>query len=134
MIFLRNSYIYLIIFLLGGFGYGAIEIAFRGYTHWSMLLTGGSALLALYLINITFDNTSIFVKALLGMVAITLLELSVGIVVNKVFSLHVWDYSNLPFNFMGQISLPFSFAWYVISLFAFYLLDNIVPLNDLQKF
>lgn len=131
--FLKNIYIYLIIFLLGGVGYGAVEIAFRGYTHWSMLLTGGSAFLTLYLINNTFDGTSIFIKALFGTVAITILELSVGIVVNRIFSLQVWDYSNLPFNFLGQISLTFSFAWYIISLFAIYLLENIVPLNELQR-
>lgn len=133
MIFLRNSIVYLIIFLVGGIGYGAIEVAFRGYTHWSMLLTGGSAFLSLYLIHSTFPNTSIFIKALLGMVVITLLELSVGIIVNRVFSLGVWDYSNLPYNLLGQISLPFSACWYVLSIIAFYLLDNIKPLADLQK-
>lgn len=133
MIFLRNSIVYLIIFLVGGIGYGAIEVAFRGYTHWSMLLTGGSAFLSLYLIHNTFPDTSIFIKALLGMVVITLLELSVGIIVNRVFSLGVWDYSNLPYNLLGQISLPFSACWYVLSIIAFYLLDNIKPLADLQK-
>lgn len=119
---------------MGGIGYGAIEIAFRGYTHWSMLITGGSAFLSLYLIHNAFPNTSILVKALLGMVVITLLELSVGIIVNRVFSLDVWDYSNLPYNLLGQISLPFSACWYVISVIAFYLLDNVKPLADLQKF
>ena len=131
---MRNSIVYLIIFLVGGIGYGAIEVCFRGYTHWSMLLTGGSAFLSLYLIHNTFPNTSIFIKALLGMVVITLLELSVGIIVNRVFSLGVWDYSNLPYNLLGQISLPFSACWYVLSIVAFYLLDNIKPLADLQKF
>ena len=131
---MRNSVVYLIIFLVGGIGYGAIEVAFRGYTHWSMLITGGSAFLSLYLIQTTFPNTSIFIKALFGMVVITLLELSVGIIVNRVFSLGVWDYSNLPYNLLGQISLPFSACWYVLSIIAFYLLDNIKPLADLQKF
>lgn len=134
MIFLRNSIVYLIIFLVGGIGYGAIEVAFRGYTHWSMLLTGGSAFLSLYLIQTTFPNTSIFIKALFGMVVITLLEFSVGLIVNRVFSLGVWDYSNLPYNLLGQISLPFSACWYVLSIIAFFLLDNIKPLTDLHKF
>lgn len=134
VIFLKNSVIYLIIFLVGGIGYGAIEIAFRGHTHWSMVLTGGSAFLSLYLIHMSFPNTTIYIKALLGMIVITLLELSVGIIVNIIFSLSVWDYSNLPFNFLGQISLLFSGCWYILSIFAFYLLDNIKPLTDLQKF
>lgn len=117
---------------MGGIGYGAIEVAFRGYTHWSMLLTGGSAFLSLYLIHIAFPSTSNFIKALLGMAIITLLELSVGIIVNRVFSLSVWDYSNLPYNLLGQISLPFSACWYVLSIIAFYLFDNIKPLTELQ--
>ena len=131
---MRNSIIYLIIFIVGGLGYGAIEIAFRGYTHWSMLLTGGAAFLSLYLIHSAFPDTSIFIKAILGMVVITLLELTVGLVVNRVFSLGVWDYSNLPYNLLGQISLPFSACWYILSIFAFFIFENIKPLTDLQKF
>ena len=30
-----------IVFLIGGISYGIMEILFRGYTHWSMLVTGG---------------------------------------------------------------------------------------------
>ena len=68
------------------------------------------------------------------MVVITLLELTVGLVVNRVFSLGVWDYSNLPYNLLGQISLPFSACWYILSIFAFFIFENIKPLTDLQKF
>ena len=35
------------VFVMGGLGYGAIEILWRGATHWSMLLTGGICLLIL---------------------------------------------------------------------------------------
>ena len=36
------------IFLIGGLGYGLLEILWRGRTHWSMLLTGGVCFIALY--------------------------------------------------------------------------------------
>ena len=52
---------------------------------------------------------------LIGAGIVTILELIVGIVVNVWLGLEVWDYSNLPFNFMGQICLPFSFAWTLLS-------------------
>lgn len=106
---------YLLLFCIGGLGYGLIEIAFRGYTHWSMIITGGSAFLCLYIINESFEHTSIYKKALLGAFIITTLEFTVGLVVNKTLNLGVWDYTNTPFNFLGIISLPFCFCWYIIS-------------------
>ena len=124
---------YIFLFLIGGFGYGIIEILFRGYTHWSMILTGGAAFLSLYLINNTLTNTSIFIKAFLGMIVITALEFTVGIIVNKIFALQVWDYTNMPGNIMGQISLQFSACWYGISIIAFIIFENIHIITDLQK-
>ena len=37
-------------FLLGAFVYSLLEIVCRGYTHWTMTLTGGTAAVGLYLI------------------------------------------------------------------------------------
>ena len=36
-------------FLLGAFVYSLLEIVCRGYTHWTMTLTGGTAAVGLYL-------------------------------------------------------------------------------------
>ncbi|MBQ4645364.1 MAG: hypothetical protein IJB72_06375 [Clostridia bacterium] len=105
------------LFIIGGIGYGLLEIGFRGFTHWSMVITGGSALISLYLINHTFPNTSIISKALAGCVVITLLEFTVGLIVNKIYSFGVWDYTNSPANIMGIISLKFSLCWFAISFF-----------------
>lgn len=125
---------YLIIFLIGGIGYGTIEIAFRGYTHWSMVLTGGSALLSLYIVNEMLTESSIFLKAFAGMLIITTLELIVGIVVNRIFALNVWDYSHIPGNFLGQISPIFSACWYALSLIVFLVFENSPAIIRLQKF
>ena len=124
---------YIILFLIGGIGYGIIEVLFRGYTHWSMIITGGAAFLSLYIINNALNDTSIFIKALLGMVVITSLEFSVGIIVNKIFYLDVWDYTNMPGNILGQISLQFSACWYGLSVVAFIIFENIHIITDLQK-
>ena len=48
-------------------------------------------------------------------VAITITELIAGLILNVWLGLHVWDYSELPFNFMGQICLQFSLLWVVLS-------------------
>lgn len=105
------------LFIIGGIGYGLLEIGFRGFTHWSMVITGGSALISLYLINHTFPNASIISKAFAGCVVITLLEFTVGLIVNKIYSFGVWDYTNSPANIMGIISLKFSLCWFAISFF-----------------
>ena len=35
----------------------------------------------------------------------------------------VWDYSNMPFNILGQICLPFTILWFFISILAIVLDD-----------
>ncbi len=120
----------ILIFLIGGLGYGLIEITFRGFTHWSMIITGGSAFLILYLVYKNIKATMLL-KSLIGTVVITVLEFSVGIVVNKYFEFGVWDYTGIPFNFMGQISPTFSLCWYGISFVSFSLFRSV---KYLQKF
>lgn len=106
---------YILILLIGGLGYGFIEIAFRGYTHWSMVITGASAYLCLYIINEASDNMPILLKSVAGAIIITVMELSVGLVVNRHFDMAVWDYTSTPFNFLGIISLPFTACWFIMS-------------------
>ena len=104
------------IFSVGFFGYGLIEVFFRGYTHWSMLLTGGACLLTLSYFDLAYKNAPLLLKALGGSVIITVFEFFVGIIVNLLFHMNVWDYSLLPFNLLGQICLPFSIIWFFICL------------------
>ena len=107
-------------FFMGFFIYSLIEIVSRGYTHWTMALTGGVVLMTLYIINSNSAMTLIK-SCFIGAVFITLIEFAVGIIVNKIFEWHVWDYSEVPFNIMGQICLPFSIAWFLLCIPAYFL-------------
>ena len=40
------------LFCFGALGYGAIEVTFRGHTHWTMLVAGGLCLLLLEQVNL----------------------------------------------------------------------------------
>lgn len=105
-----------ILALIGGITYVLIELAWRGYSHISMFILGALCFVLLGGINEFLPWKLGFVwQMLIGAGIVTILELIVGIVVNVWLGLEVWDYSNLPFNFMGQICLPFSFAWALLS-------------------
>ena len=102
-------------FLMGYFCYSLIEIVMRGYTHWTMSLTGGTVLTILYAINSRRTMTLIR-SCIIGTVMITAIELTVGIFDNVIMHWNVWDYSDMPFNFLGQICIPFSAFWFVLCI------------------
>ena len=37
--------------------------------------------------------------------------------------LHIWDYSSLPFNLLGQICLPFTVLWFFLALLCIFVDD-----------
>lgn len=111
---------YLMCFAVGGVTYGLLEVVVRGYTHWSMVLTGGTVLVLFNLINQT-RNIPVLIKCLLGMTIITSLEFGVGMLVNVAAGWNVWDYSDKPLNLMGQICPQFSAVWFLVSIPAFWL-------------
>ncbi|MFZ3101061.1 MAG: putative ABC transporter permease [Desulfitobacteriaceae bacterium] len=46
----------------------------------------------------------------------TALEYVSGLCIERFFHLRLWDYSDTPLNFQGQIALPFSLLWGVLGL------------------
>ena len=62
-------------------------------------------------------------QACLGSMTITVMEFTSGVIVNLVMGLEVWDYSALPMNVMGQICLPYSALWFMLSIPAIYYED-----------
>ena len=106
---------YPILFLIGAIAYGLIEILVCGYTHWTMLLTGGFCFIALYTIGTKF-KCSKWIKPILGGILITTVELLVGLLVNVHLGWRVWDYSHHILNFKGQICLLLSVLWTLLCI------------------
>ena len=104
----------LLVFFLGGIVYALIEILFRGHTHWSMVLTGGACVLTLYVLLEWLDRQPLVIAAIAGALIITAYEFAVGCIVNLRFGWNVWDYSHMEINLLGQISLVFTGAWFVL--------------------
>lgn len=107
----------LILFLLGAFLYGLVEVVWRGYSHWSMMIAGGLCFIVFARISEKLIGLPLLYKCILGSACITLIEFVFGLIFNLYFKLDVWDYSNLPLNFLGQICLLYSVLWgYLCSL------------------
>ena len=102
-------------FLLGYFCYSLIEIVMRGYTHWTMSLTGGLVLAVLYAVNRCRTMTLIRSCAV-GTLLITAIEFAVGVFDNMIMHWNVWDYSDMPLNLLGQICIPFSCFWFLLCI------------------
>ena len=103
-----------VIFIIGAVGYGLIELLWRGRTHPTMLAAGGICFLLFSHIAHLFSGKPLIFKALLSALAVTAVELAFGMVFNVAFKMKVWDYSELPLNFMGQICLLFTALWGVL--------------------
>ena len=105
-----------ILFSLGGIFYLIIELLWRGYSHWTMFILGGMCFLASGMINEFYDYTIPFVlQMFFGCIIITVLEFITGCIVNLQFGLNVWNYSDLPYNILGQICLPYMILWFFLS-------------------
>lgn len=117
----------LTLFLFGGATYALLEVIWRGYTHVTMFVLGGVLFLVLGALNenLLEWDTPLFIQGLIGAVVVTSAELISGIVLNLWLGMNVWSYSDIPFNFMGQICLPFSLLWVPVSMAAIVLDDYI---------
>lgn len=68
-------------------------------------------------------NTPLCLQAFSCGICITVAEFMSGLVLNVWLGLGIWDYSGLPLNIMGQICLPFTLIWCVLSMPAIVILD-----------
>lgn len=107
---------YAFIFILGGVGYGLMEIFYRGRTHFSMVLAGGICFLIIVLLDNRFGGKIPLIPlAAICSAAITAVEFVFGVIFNLWLKMGVWDYSAVPFNILGQVCLPFSLIWIAVS-------------------
>lgn len=116
-----------IIFIIGGLGYGMIEIIDRGFTHITMGLLGGLSFLAIHVLNEErrAGNMGAFSIACVCSFFITALEFTAGEYLNGVLKMNIWSYNDLPMNIDGQICLLFTFIWLILARLGI-IIDNII--------
>lgn len=97
------------LFCLGGAAYVGLEMLWRGRSHGSMFLAGGSCFVLLGKLRGEKPQMTLPQRAVASSGVITAVELVTGLIFNRQFQ--VWDYRDMPMNFLGQICLPFSLLW-----------------------
>nr|DAZ14965.1 MAG TPA: Putative ABC-transporter type IV [Caudoviricetes sp.] len=117
---------YAFLFWFGGATYAALEVLWRGYSHWTMLLLAGVLFIIVGLLNEIWSWEFKFrYQVLISTGIATILELLTGLIVNIWLKWDIWDYSNVPFNFLGQICLPYTVLWTLLSAFAI-VIDDVI--------
>lgn len=116
----------MVLFSIGAVAYALIEVLWRGYTHWTMAVLGGLLFVLIGGINnwIPWDMP-LCLQAIIGSLLVTGAELIVGVVLNIWLGLGIWDYSEMPFNVLGQVCPQFTAAWAALSIVAIVLDDYI---------
>ena len=113
---MKKVYRELLIGHIFGATYLTIEVCYRGFSHLSMYLLAFVIGLVIGGLNEFYPYMDLKLQCLFGMIIATLGEGIVGIIVNNILHLNVWDYSSLPFTFFaGQCNLLFSIAWLGLS-------------------
>lgn len=105
-----------LLFYTGGGVYLILELLYRGRSHGSMFLAGGTCFLLIGHLNRVEPKLPLPLRALVGAGIVTMVELGVGLLVNRTYG--VWDYRGQPGNFLGQICPLFSALWIPLSLAA----------------
>lgn len=122
LIDIKNIFKYIVLFFIGGLIYYFLEIFYRGYSHFSMIIVGGICFLFVGSINHIFKcNLPLIFQMLISAIGITSIEFISGLIINVWLNLNVWDYSNQSFNLLGQVCLNYSIIWFFLSLIAIYL-------------
>ena len=87
----------------------------RGFLRGPMLPIYGFGAIIILVATIPVKENLILVF-IFGMIAATTLEYFTGVIMEKIFHVRYWDYSDEAFNFQGHICLLCSLAWGAFSI------------------
>ena len=112
-----------ILFYVAGCIYVCIELLWRGRSHSSMFVAGGLCFLLLGRLNEAEPKLPLPLRAAVGAVIITAVELGMGLLVTRGYA--VWDYRDQPWNLWGQICPLFMGIWMVLAPIGWMLYEKL---------
>lgn len=130
-----NKILSMLICTWGGTLYFLLEVLYKSINSRQEQISWTMLIVALFLCipvercgyNFSWD-CPLILQAFTCAVLVTVVEFICGLFLNVYLHLNIWDYSNLPFNLMGQVCVSFSLCggYFVLFLFLFSILLDIV--------
>lgn len=113
----------MLLWFWGGTVYFLLEVAYKTATGRPEMISWTMLALAV-LLTIPVERCGeqlpwavpLWLQALSCAALVTAVELAAGLILNIWLGLGVWDYSDLPGNFMGQICPQFAAVWFGLCL------------------
>ena len=110
----------------------------RGFLRLPMLPLYGSGAILLLWVSLPYQDNLILVY-IAGFIAATALEYVTGAVMERLFKVRYWDYSDKKFNINGYICLGSSIAWGFLTIFMTEVIhkpiaDFVTSLNPIVEF
>ncbi len=113
----------MLLWFWGGTVYFLLEVAYKTATGRPEMISWTMLALAV-LLTIPVERCGeqlpwavpLWLQALACAALVTAVELAAGLILNIWLGLGVWDYSDLPGNFMGQICPQFAAIWFGLCL------------------
>lgn len=104
------------------------EFVNRGFLHGPLIPIYGFASIVILLATIQLRENTVAVYVI-GALTATLFELVVGTLMERLFKVKYWDYSDFPLNYKGYICLFVSMLWGVFSVLLVQVIH--VPVENL---
>lgn len=82
----------------------------RGFMRGPFLPIYGSGAIMMLVVSMPFQD-NIILTYIAGCIGATVLELVTGVIMEALFKVRYWDYSNQKFNYKGHICLSSTIAW-----------------------
>ena len=113
----------MLLWFFGGALYFVLEVAYKTATghperiSWTMLVVAIVLCIPVERCGAELPwECPLWLQAAACAALVTAVELVAGLLLNVWLGLGIWDYSDLPFNFMGQICPQFSLVWWALCL------------------
>ncbi|MDY3031132.1 MAG: hypothetical protein SOS24_05165 [Clostridia bacterium] len=120
-----------LMFFIYGFMGWCLEVAFFGVTEGKFVNRGflngpicpiygfGAMIVIMLLLPLKKNIALLYICSVL---ITSLLEFVTGLVLEKLYHVRWWDYSDRPFNIMGHVCLSFSLAWGIACVVVMYVI------------
>lgn len=116
--------------LIAGGIYLLIELAWRGYTHWTMLPLAAVIFVCAGVLDERENPPPFWGQVVIGTGIATALEFAAGLILNLWLGLGIWDYSHMAGNILGQICPQFTLAWAVLMAVSIKLENAMHKISD----